>query len=63
MDREAEKATIHGHGNRPRLLNSLSLSLSSRYALIGKFEDLEEAIRNVQEALNATPSAHPDRAI
>ncbi len=43
-----------------RYLNNLGTGLSARYARTGRLEDLEEAIRVYQAAVQRTPPDSPD---
>ncbi len=42
-------------------LNNLGAGLSDRYARSGRLEDLEEAIRVYQQAVDTTPPDSPNR--
>ena len=48
--------------NRAGFLNSLGNHLSARYEREGNLEDLEQAIKYCQEAVDMTPLSKPDRA-
>jgi hypothetical protein len=50
------------HPNLARMLNSLGSKLEMRFERSGRLEDLEEAIRRVEQAVAAIPDDHPDLA-
>ena len=43
------------------MLSNLALALRARFERTGALADLDEAVSIAQEAVNATPAAHPDR--
>ena len=50
------------HPNRPGLLNHFANLLSKRFEQKGDFEDREESIRCLREALGMCPAPHPNRS-
>ena len=51
-----------GHPDRPSLLHSLALSLSTRFHKQGAMADLEESVALERAALEVCPPGHPNRS-
>jgi len=52
-----------GHPDRAACLGNLGIALQRRFGRTGDMEALTEAIRVGHDAVAATPSGHPNRAV
>ncbi|VDB85863.1 unnamed protein product [Peniophora sp. CBMAI 1063] len=61
--KNALESTPEGHADRPARLESLALSLLTRFLRLGELHDLEDAIAACAQAVDLTPDSHPDKHV